>query len=379
MNIVHTLSSLRFGGMEQFAVRVAAAQRTRGHKVAILALQDGPLSETARRFNIEVLIPRTIPTLPGRMRSVPRFLDGVSRVMSWKPDIIHAHNPTSLHYATVAKLLTRAKLVLTDHGQCAGVERAPKPWELRHLDALISVSGDVAERHRTLYTLKARRLVIHNGVDFPTPQRGKEKMRSELGLDNTVTGIVVARVDPVKDHDTLLEALSILQQQGIAVNLIVAGDGSERARLERRLPELGLSPERIRFVGFRKDVPDLLSAADFFVLSSLQEGLPLAVLEALAQKLPVIATAVGGVPELLRDGEHGFMIPTRQPEVLADAISKLVKNPAARRQMGESGASHVREHFHFDQMVVRYEDVYRELTAAQGLATAGNYRCVPHS
>jgi glycosyltransferase involved in cell wall biosynthesis len=185
-----------------------------------------------------------------------------------------------------------------------------------------------------------------------------------LDLPPGPTGIVVARVEPVKDHETLLRAFSLLRQQGCAANLLVVGDGTDRNRLEALMPELGLGPDRIRFLGFRTDVPDLLGAADFFVLSSLQEGLPLAVLEAMGQQLPVVATSVGGVPELVSHREHGMLCPTRRPDALAEAMKELIQDPPLRRRLGEAGAQRVRADFSFERMAGRYEDLYRSLLAS---------------
>jgi len=357
LTIVHTVSSLRFGGMEQFVVRLATVQRRRGHKLAVLALRGGPLEEAARQAGISVW------TLSNPNRMI-RFLSGVGRIARARPDIIHVHNPTSLHYACGAKVLCGAKLVLTDHGQCAGVERMPGKWEAGRVDMLVSVSGDVGARHKTMFGASGRHTVILNGFEFSPPQKDREEVRRELDLPPGPTGIVVARVEPVKDHETLLRAFSLLRQQGCAANLLVVGDGADRNRLEALMPELGLGPDRIRFLGFRTDVPDLLGAADFFVLSSLQEGLPLAVLEAMGQQLPVVATSVGGVPELVSHREHGMLCPTRRPDALAEAMKELIQDPPLRRRLGEAGAQRVRADFSFERMAGRYEDLYRSLLAS---------------
>ena len=355
LTIVHTLSSLQFGGMEQFVVRLAATQARRGHRPFVLAIRGGPLEEALREAGVPVW---TSPQGAGRMM---RFLKGIGTCARTRPDIVHAHNPTSLHYACGVKLLSRAKLVLTDHGQCAGVERTPKHWETKQVDVLVSVSEDVEGRHKPLFAPAGRYAVIHNGFEFTPPRRSREQVLAELRLPPGPVGIVVARVEPVKDHETLLRALSLLEKAGLPVNLLIAGDGSERGRLEALLPDLGVSPERVRFLGFRTDVADLLGAADFFVLSSLQEGLPLAVLEAMGQQLPVVATSVGGVPELVSHRETGLLCPARSPEALAGALRELLQDPALRRRLGQNGARRVEAGFSFARMADRYETLYRDL------------------
>jgi glycosyltransferase involved in cell wall biosynthesis len=356
--IVHTVSSLRFGGMEQFVVRLAALQKRQGHRPAILALRGGPLEETAREAGV------TVWALDNSS-SISRLLAGIRRVARAHPDILHVHNPTSLHYACLAKLFCGARLLLTDHGQCAGVARMPGKWEIHRVDALVSVSEDVGARNQELYQDSTRYIVIRNGFEFTPPRRSRDEVRRELNLPGGPTGIVVARVEPVKDHETLLKAFALLRQQGLEANLLVAGDGTERERLEASLPALGLDPARIRFLGFRTDVPDLLGAADFFALSSLQEGLPLAMLEAMGQELPVVATRVGGVPELISDRENGLLCPTGRPEVLAAALKEVIEDPALRRRLGQAGARRVAEEFSFQQMARRYEELYRDLLGSR--------------
>jgi glycosyltransferase involved in cell wall biosynthesis len=285
----------------------------------------------------------------------------MKQAMKLRPGIVHAHNPTSLHYASGAAWLCRAKLVLTDHGQCAGVVRMPRSWEIRRLNALVSVSGDVDTRHREIFARADKHSVIYNGVEFTRPGTSRDDIRRQLDLPSGPTIIVVARVEPVKDHETLLRAVSLLHRQGMPVNLLIAGDGSESERLQAMLHDLGLNTERIRFLGFRTDVPELLHAADIFVLSSLGEGLPLAVLEAMGQGLAVVATSVGGVPELISTRKNGLLVPPRSPELLAEALAELIRKPEFRQQLGEAGAVRVKNNFSFDQMARQYEELYRSL------------------
>jgi glycosyltransferase involved in cell wall biosynthesis len=354
LTIVHAVASLEPGGLEQFAVRLATLQLRHGHRAAILAIRGGPFAEPARRAGVEVR------ALNGTRRAA-RWARGLAYLARRRADVVHAHNPTALHYAAAAKFVSRAKVVLTDHGQCAGVVRVPRPWELARTDAIVSVSADVADRHQGLYGPGRSSTVIRNGVEFAPARRSRAAVRAELALPDGATGIVVARAEPVKGHDTLLRALGVLRQQGVAVNLLIVGDGSERPRLEALAGQLGLDPARVRFLGFRTDVPDLLAAADFFVLSSLQEGLPLAVLEAMAHSLPVIATPVGGVPEVLTDGAHGFLVPTRASDLLAAAIGRLAADPELRQALGQAGARRVEHEFLFEHMAGRYEHLYRAL------------------
>lgn len=345
--------------MEQFVLRLAVAQQQRGHDVQVMALQSGPLIEVAdaRTLRLHIL---------ERFGSPLRFLHGLSVIANVNPDILHVHNPTSLHYAAAGKLLTRGSLVLTDHGQCAGIVRMPRPWELRETDAIVSVSAETERGHKDAIQ-HSRKVLIRNGVSLRQPSRARDEVRATLNLLPGMTAIIVARLEPIKDHKTLLAAYAILQREGFEPNLIIVGDGSEKAALQALATELGLNPHRIRFLGYRDDIPDLLAACDMFVLSSIMEGLPLAMLEAMSQGLPVVATDVGGNAELITEGETGFLVPSQNPRALADAIVRLSDDPSLTRRISAAAKSRVEAEFSFEGMVARYEDLYTALHSGVGV------------
>jgi glycosyltransferase involved in cell wall biosynthesis len=352
LKIMHVISSLECGGMEQFVLRLADRQRQRQHQVTILALRPGALLQSveADRIRIHVL---------GGTSSLMRFTRGLTFVTSKWPHIIHAHNPTSLHYATAAKALTAAKVVLTDHN---GTNlRRPSVWELRHTDIVVPVSRPTADAHINAYGFNCPVQIIPNGVEIRMPQHNREKVKNSLALKPGLTGINVARLDAVKDHRTLLQALAILNRRGLPLNLLIAGDGNERRNLHQLVSSLELDHDRIRFLGFRTDVTDLLAASDFFALSSVTEGSPLAVLEAMSQKLPVVATAVGGIPEVVRHQQDGLLVPPKSPGALADAIALIGRSPDLRRRMGNAANLRVEQEFSINKMVLRYEDLYFKL------------------
>lgn len=354
LHIVHLVSSLQVGGMEQFVVRIAARQRESGHKVTIFALQpDGKLESDARKKGVEVVCPYT----------KNRLLRGIRAALTLnrlKPDIIHAHNPVTLQYAALGKRVTKAPLVLTCHGRGKGDTREPTLAEWEKVDAIVAVSAAVASEIRRVVQ-EDRVMVIHNGIE-PTPTtRTREEMREMLNLNDALVGIIVARIDHLKGHDTLLRACHILHLKGTQLTVLIVGDGAERANREALSQELGLPTEQIRFLGFRSDVPDLLVASDIFLLPSLTEGLPLSVLEAMSAGLPVIATRVGGVPEVLSEGREGFLVEPNRPDQLAEAIERLTQDPSLRATLGENGRKRSALEFSFDTMLKRYESLYEEL------------------
>ncbi|WP_437690935.1 glycosyltransferase family 4 protein [Sorangium sp. So ce176] len=364
LRIVHAVSSLNGGGMEHFVLRLAEAQRRHGHDASILALRGGPLEDLARQ--------RALPLTVLRGGLPARVAHTALAFARRRPHIIHAHNPTSLHYATVGKLLTRARLVFTDHAQTRGIIRVPSRFEWRETDAVVGCSQDTADKSGAT-GVASNISVIHNGIDITPARRAREEVRAELGFDagaapapagsgGAFLGIMPAAFHPVKGHDVLLRALARLRDRGVAVTVLIVGDGDERDRIHGLARELGIHGKEARFLGFRKDVPDLLVAADFFVLPSRDEGLPLAVLEAMARRLPVVVTPVGGVPEVVRDEEHGLLVPVDAPDALADAIERLARDPALGRRLGEAGHVRVRDDFSFEKMTRKYEQLYFSLT-----------------
>jgi glycosyltransferase involved in cell wall biosynthesis len=356
LRVVHTVSSLKVGGMEHFVLRIADAMGRNGHQTSIVALQGGALVDEARKLGLRVVV-------LGGGSKVLRALRGAFAFARLRPDIINAHNETSLHYAALGKRVSGAKVVLTNHGQGMTSYRDPADGEWHATDSIVTVSDAVAQRMDTA-RLGHKITTIYNGVTFSPAIRSRAQVRKELGIpENRVVGIIVARMDNLKGHDTLIRAAAVLRQRAATapVTLLIAGDGAERANRESLAKELGLSEKDVRFLGFRSDVPDLLAASDFFTLPSLTEGLPLSILEAMTHRLPTVATPVGGIPELITDGTHGLLTPVNDADALAAAVATLASNPVLRQTLGEAAAERARGEFSFEQMTRRYEALYYRL------------------
>jgi glycosyltransferase involved in cell wall biosynthesis len=340
------MSSFRGGGMEHFVVRLAEAQRRRGYDAGILAFQDGPLRPHADRAGIPAAV-------LGATNTAARVLEGAARMARQRPDIIHAHNPTSVHYGVVGKLVSGARLVVTDH---RGILRVPTTIEWLLTDAVVAVSRDTARICSAAKVTHVR--VIYNGVDPTRPTRTRAEARAELGLGAEVVAIQVANLLPVKAHDVLVRALGRLRDEGTKLTMLLVGDGPERPKIEALARELDLGPDRLRLLGFRGDVPNLLGASDFFALPSRMEGLPLSALEAMAQRLPVVTTRVGGIPEVVFDGEHGFLVPPDDAAALASAMSRLANDAELRKTLGEAAHARARDVFSFEHMTQKYDELY---------------------
>lgn len=352
LRVLHLVSSLQVGGMEHFVLRLAEEQQRYGHTTAVLALRDGPLVAEAERMGVQAMVLRG-----GKLRRVAENLWHIGR---FRPDVIHPHNPSSLHYAVLGKKVSRGRIVMTYHGEGKGTARMPSAREWRELDALVAVSEGAAAQI-SHWPHGGKLSAIRNGVQFVPASRERAAVRAELGLGDEPIGIIVARLDRLKGHAVLLRAAAALRDRGLPFTLLVAGDGAERAPLEALAVELGLGADRVRFLGFRKDVPDLLAASDFFVLPSETEGLPLSVLEAMAHRLAVIATPVGGVPELVPDEHHGLLVPVRDVDALAQALARVVADADLRATLGAHAQARCQGEFGFDRMTRQYVELYRKV------------------
>lgn len=336
--------------MEHFVVRLAAAQRARGHDARIAAIKSGPLVAKAEALGIPT-------TVIDRGKKADRIVRAAGYFLLTRPDIIHAHNPTSLHYAILARAASLGRIVFTDHN---GMVRVPRAIEWRVPHAIVGVSKATAD------TCGARRagrevLVIHNGIDVAAPKRSRDEVRRELGIGDGVTGIHVARLVDLKAQDVLIRAIGLLRDRGVLITMLLVGDGPERQKLEALCKELNLGPDRVRFLGFRDDVNDLYAASDFFSIQSRTEGLPLSVLEAMAQKLPVVSTKVGGIAEVCLPGAHGLFVDVDDAAALSSAIETLTRDPARREAMGRDAEAHVRSGLTFEGMTSRYDDLYERV------------------
>jgi glycosyltransferase involved in cell wall biosynthesis len=294
---------------------------------------------------------------PGDARSLATLLPLVRGA-----DVVHAHSSKAGFLARQAAALTgrRDRVVFTPHGWSfwaadgaesrlyVGLERLAAHW----CRAIVALSGPerdagIAER----IGRPERYRVIPNGVEPSLYAAGPEPVPGRV--------LAVGRLAKPKRFDLVLRAFASLAEEVPGAELEIAGDGPLRGDLESLTASLGLE-QRVRFLGDRDDVPGLLSRASAFVLASDYEGCPLAVIEALAAGVPVAATAVGGVPELVDTGT-GILAPAGDEGALADALRTLLLDPARARALGEAGRRTVAERLSHDVMVSRLLDLYREM------------------
>jgi len=369
MRVLHLIGSLDPGGAETLVAQIAARERAAGHDHRIAHLGNAWLAAEAER--------RGIPqeTLPSRALyrsnlTLPLFVLGLARrIDRIKPDVVHAHLFGMTVAGAWAARRARVPCVATIHDRYYLVEKRRRGWMLARtgLDGrLIAVSEDVARTIRDTSGLGAR--VIPNGVDVaairPDPAI-RRVVRAELGAkDDEPILITVGRLERVKRHDILLEALARLRANGDPAKLWIVGDGSEREATAAAARALGLG-DAARLLGHRDDTPRLLAAADLFVLSSDSEGMPVSLLEAMAAGLPAVARAVGGVPEVVVDGETGLLIDSADPAVLAGRFADALV-PARRSAFGEAARRRAETHFSIEEMLAKHRALYAAVVNTSG-------------
>jgi L-malate glycosyltransferase len=307
---------------------------------------------------------------PGLDLSVSRRM--AADIRSRRIDVVHAHQYTPFFYGAIASRLAfpRPRVIFTEHGRhYPDVVSAKRRWINRAVfDRLADDVNAVCEfSARSLGEkdgFRADRIhVIPNGIDAPKYASTSDVagLRARLGLDASRKYVAcVARFHPVKDHRTLIDAFAIVAAGHRDTDLLLVGDGALRADLERQCRDLGLST-RVHFLGVRHDVADLLRAADVFALTSVSEAASITLLEAMGSGLPVVVTDVGGNPEIVREGLDGFLAARGDTKAIADALGRLLDEPALAIQLGRSGAARVQSTFRLDQTIDRYYELYAML------------------
>ena len=366
MVIAHVIHSFHVGGQEVMAVELASRQVARGNNVFAISLASdvpGSLEGAFVRAGVKTLhFRKRGPTIDGTLpvRLALAFLRN-------SIEVAHLHNEQPLIYGALAGKLARCAVVATRHGL---VVASPRQLWLRRqagrlVDGDVSVSMEVANSTRAHRLVDERKVaVIENGIDLGHYQPRAEvraEVRTELGLpdDSLVVGIVCRLVE-CKNVGLLLRAA--LPHLSPATQLLIIGDGPERPQLQavaKQQPQGKFA----RFLGQRTDVARLLNGLDLFALSSSTEGHPIAVIEAMATGLPVLATKVGGIPEMIEDGKTGFLAPVDEPAYTA-RLAAALEQRRAWPTIGEAARIAAHARFSSETMADRYLALYQRLRQA---------------
>ena len=363
MRILQLMGHCGVGGTETFAISLVRGLHDRGHNVTLVnTWTDSPLNAAAQAAGIPFAGLRG-----GGRRIGPRWFWVVSRFLRRHEfDIVHTYGlRVSLGLRLMQRRLGLRHHVMGVRGldqQRTGVQAI---WDRRTehlLDLVVCNAEAVAEKRMSVVgTPRSRIRVIPNGVDLATFGPGSESpSRASLNLPDGFLFAMVASFRVEKDHETLLEAIRIGGDRLSSARFVLIGGGERRDDIADRARRMGLA-DRVLFVGTVADVRPYLRACDAFVLSSSSEGMPRAMMEAMAMGKAVVSTDVGGVPEVAVHEEHALLVPPRSPEALADALLRVMQAPALGQRLGAAAALRIRSDFSHKLMIDRHVDLYESL------------------
>lgn len=329
-----------------------------------LAPPDDPgfavLESKARQHNAPLI--RVDDRGPWDWRIIRRLLQICRKqnVVIW-----HGHDYKTNALGLLLKRFHPMRLVTTVHGWVQHTARTPlyyriDKWCLRHYEQVICVSDDLHSECLRIGVPVKRCVLVENAIDAEDFRRRRSvaSAKIHLGLDpqQQILG-AVGRLSDEKGFDVLIRALRILADTKPLLRLMIVGEGSERLKLETLIRELNLS-DRVSLPGWRTDVRELYEAMDVFVLSSRREGLPNVLLEAMALEVPIVATAVNGVPRVVRDGIEGRLVPADDASALASRISELLDDPASSAKLCKAGRQRIEHSFSFPARMKKIADLY---------------------
>ena len=361
LRVLQIVGNSVIGGAENHVLTLVRALASAHHRTAVVCPRPGPLVDALQREGIHVHLIDLVKPAPGDdyELSLPALWSLFSFIRRWRPDVVHNHlYPAHLHGTLAGQLAGVPALITTAHTL---VVRPGDPW-LTGLTRgrVIAVSQAVKSLLVRAGVPAGRIRVIYNGIEpqyFQDETESGQQIRRELGIRAGAPVIgVIARLSAEKGHHGFLQIAREVATQRPETRFLIVGTGPLAAELEETAAALGLA-EQVIFTGARRDVTALNHVIDIFTLPSREEALPLAVLEAMAAQRPVVASAVGGVPEVVVHGETGFLFQADDRAGFVQTLVTLLDRPDLREQIGRRGRLRVRRRFGVHQMVretVRY-------------------------
>lgn len=353
MNTLHVDLGAEWRGGQQQVWLLLRGLRSRGHAAELVALGGAPLAAqaTAEGFAVHEVAPNLARS---HAALVLRRLMGRQRF-----DVVHAHDAHGLTAAWVAGAHQRTALVAAR--RVAFPVASPRRYSAAH--RVVAVSKCVADIVAAAGVNRSRVAVVHDGVEVPRLPSAEERRQARARWDAEPQTVLIGCVgyfSPEKGQERLIRALPTIRERHPNCRLLLVGEGPRRAALEGLARELGVE-ESVQFAGVVDDLLQVYDAIDLYVLPSLSEGLGTSLLLAMAHALPVVAAARGGPAEVVADGTNGLLVPDPEPELLAQAVLRLLSDPAGAKRMGEVARRTIESKFTVEQMVDNTLAIYEQV------------------
>lgn len=364
IHVMHVTLSLDYGGLERVVLHLAKQAERLKQRVSLLCLErPGALAERAEALGATVYcIHKPAGLKLGTIKDVHQAIEPL------RPDILHTHQIGALFYAgPAARQLKVPVIVHTEHGkQIRGwKQKALAWWAARYAQRFYCVSADIQQGLAGSEVPQHKMEVIANGIDVAQLQQPVDtaalRQAWNIPQDAKVIG-TIGRLTGVKRQDLMLEVFTLLLKSVPDCYLLLVGDGEDRQKLEAQAVSLGVA-EKVRFTGFQSDPGKFLHLMSAFLLTSESEGMPLSLLEAWAVGVPVLAFAVGGLPELIQDGETGFLASFGDVKKMADQVDTLLHDADLTKNIVQRCREKVEHDFDVATMADQYDRRYRELLA----------------
>jgi glycosyltransferase involved in cell wall biosynthesis len=388
IKILRVIARLNMGGPALHVAYLTEGLRNRGYDTTLvagsLARGEDSMAFVADARAVEIVRIDELGREISPLRDLLATIRLARLIRKERPQILHTHTAKAGAVGRVAALLAGSRrppiVVHTFHGHVLRGYFGPigslffrllERWLAAGTTALIAVSPQVRDDLVALGVAPRERfVVIRLGIELDErvarDQNGRAESRRYLGIpgDRFIVGWI-GRMTAVKRTDDVLIAFKGLRDSGVDAVLCMVGDGPDRLQLEERAHELGVARDTV-FLGYQEDVAPYYAAFDALVLPSGNEGTPVSVIEALAAELPVVATRVGGVPDVVRDGEDGFLVEAGATDDLADRLARLARDPDLRARMGRHGRERVLPRYAVERLVNDVDELYRSLLSAGG-------------
>jgi glycosyltransferase involved in cell wall biosynthesis len=359
MKIAHVVDSMEVGGAETLVLQMCRLQREQGHVPSVYALATlGPLGERMQNegFVVQSTAARHLPDATWNFFRIFKAL---------RPDVVHLHNPTPTIYAAMAaRTAGVSSIISTHHSLVAPPHKAFAELKYRiaarFCDWIVGICQATVDNLKSMHIVPARKTVrVYNGA-APVRRAAKKDWPAKSGF----TLVYVGRLAAVKNHALLLNAFRSALASMPDLRLWMVGDGSERSAMERLAADLGIAAQ-VTFWGQQLDVAPFFSAAEAFIMSSRSEGLPVSLLQAFSLGLPAIVTDVGGMAEVVRLANAGWVVPADDPAAMAAAILRLASSDTERKQFGADAEAAFHSHFTLNAMADAYAGLYRDTARAR--------------